>query len=107
MLDPSTVSRYVAQLVKAGLVERRPDPADGRAVLLVAGEQGQAVGAEAMARRRQLIADLLTTWSDDDARQLVNLLRRLNDEMDSRRDGPGPTAPDLRHHHTAHPAHPA
>ena len=35
-VDPSTVSRQVAQLVKAGLVERQSDPEDGRASLLVA-----------------------------------------------------------------------
>ena len=38
-VDPSTVSRQVAQLVKAGLVERQSDPEDGRASLLVATEQ--------------------------------------------------------------------
>jgi DNA-binding MarR family transcriptional regulator len=90
LLDPSTVSRYVGQLVKAGLVNRRPDPADGRAVQLVATEQGLAVGAEASARREQLMAELLATWSEDDARMLVILLRRLNDAMEVRRDVPPP-----------------
>ena len=33
--DPSTVSRQVAALVKDGLLERRADPDDGRASLLV------------------------------------------------------------------------
>src|SRR5579875_3417002 len=33
--DPSTVSRQVAALVKEGLLERRADPEDGRASLLV------------------------------------------------------------------------
>ena len=41
-VDPSTVSRQVAQLVKAGLVERQSDPEDGRASLLVATERGRA-----------------------------------------------------------------
>lgn len=96
MLDPSTVSRYVGQLVKVGLVTRRPDPADGRAVQLVATEQGQAVGAEAMARREELVAGLLENWSDEDARTLVRLLRRLNDEMDPRRDLPPSGGPPSR-----------
>lgn len=88
MLDPSTVSRYVAQLVKAGLVIRRADPADGRAVQLVATADGTAIGAQVAERRQQLIADMLADWPDDDARMLVRLLRRLNDEMDARRDTP-------------------
>src|SRR6478736_5710334 len=38
--DPSTVSRQVASLVKAGLVRRQADPDDGRACLLVPTELG-------------------------------------------------------------------
>ena len=38
--DPSTVSRQVAALVRIGYVERRPDPADGRACLLAATDEG-------------------------------------------------------------------
>src|SRR3954463_13140833 len=41
-VDPSTVSRQVAQLVAAGLVERRADPHDGRATLLAATDLGAA-----------------------------------------------------------------
>ncbi|MFC7655700.1 MarR family winged helix-turn-helix transcriptional regulator [Pseudonocardia benzenivorans] len=40
--DPSTVSRQVAHLVRLGLVERVTDPDDGRAVLLVATDEGVA-----------------------------------------------------------------
>jgi len=86
MLDPSTVSRYVGQLVKAGFAVRRPDPADGRAVQLVATEQGRAVGDEAVSRREQLVETLVGSWSGEDTRTLVTLMRRLNDEMESLRD---------------------
>jgi DNA-binding MarR family transcriptional regulator len=89
LLDPSTVSRYVGQLVKGGFVTRRPDPADGRAVQLVATEHGLAVGAQAAARREEFTAALLANWSDEDVCTLVHLLRRLNDELDPRRDTPG------------------
>jgi len=94
MLDPSTVSRYVGQLVKAGLVERRADPADGRAVQLAAGRDGEALAAEALSRREQLIGDLIADWSADDAQALVTLLGRLNDHMEAQRDAPvrAPTA---------------
>ena len=44
--DPSTVSRQVAALVKDGLLERRADPADGRASLLVLTAKADAVLAE-------------------------------------------------------------
>ena len=86
-LDPSTVSRYVAQLVRAGLASRRADPADGRAVQLVATPAGVALAEEVATRRQALIGRMIDDWSPDDARTLLVLLRRLNDDMESRRDG--------------------
>jgi DNA-binding MarR family transcriptional regulator len=85
-LDPSTVSRYVAQLVRAELVSRRPDPADGRAVQLVATQQGAALAEEAAARRQSMLGGMIADWSAEDARMLLRLLRRLNDDMEARRD---------------------
>lgn len=86
LLDPSTVSRYVAQLARTGLVSRQPDPADGRAVHLVATAEGLALAEAAVARRQATLRDLLADWSPEDAGNLVRLLRRLNDEM-ARREG--------------------
>jgi MarR family transcriptional regulator, lower aerobic nicotinate degradation pathway regulator len=90
LLDPSTVSRYVAQLVRTGLVSRRPDPGDGRAVQLVATDEGSSLAREAGARRESLIGTMLADWPPEDASTLVRLLRRLNDEMEARREGGDP-----------------
>ncbi|HEY6797773.1 MAG TPA: MarR family transcriptional regulator [Kineosporiaceae bacterium] len=87
VLDPSTVSRYVAQLVRSGLVTRRPHPADGRAVHLVATPEGIALADAALAQRQKVLAELLAGWSADDTATLVRLLRRLNDGMEAQRDG--------------------
>lgn len=86
-LDPSTVSRYVAQLVRAGLVTRQADPMDGRAVQLVATPSGLTLAREAAARRQAYVGEVLADWSPDDAQALVVLLRRLNDDIESHRDG--------------------
>src|SRR5690606_5809955 len=86
-LDPSTVSRYVAQLVRAGLVTRQADPLDGRAVQLVATPSGLPLAREAAARRQAYVGEVLADWSPDDAQALVVLLRRLNDDIESHRDG--------------------
>jgi len=83
LLDPSTVSRHVAQLARAGYVERRPDPGDGRAVHLVASEQGVRVADEIGRRRQAVIGEALGSWRSDDAAQLIALLRRLNDDLDA------------------------
>jgi len=87
LLDPSTVSRYVAQLVRAGLVSRRADPADGRAVQLVLTPAGAALAEQVATRRRAMLGDLIADWSPADAGTLVGLLRRLNDDIEARRDG--------------------
>ena len=83
MLDPSTVSRHVAQLARAGYVERRPDPGDGRAVQLVASGEGERVAHEIAHRRLAVISEALTDWAPDDLTRLVVLLRRLNDDLDA------------------------
>jgi DNA-binding MarR family transcriptional regulator len=83
LLDPSTVSRHVGQLARAGYVERRPDPGDGRAVHLVATDEGMRVAHEIGRRRQAVIAEALSGWNQDDAAQLITLLRRLNDDLDA------------------------
>jgi DNA-binding MarR family transcriptional regulator len=85
MLDPSTVSRYVGQLVRKGLAERRPHPDDGRAVVLVATAAGQAVAEDMIARRNEVFRTVLADWPDDDVRALTALVTRLNDDVESRR----------------------
>ncbi len=85
LLDPSTVSRHVAQLARAGYVQRRPDPQDGRAVHLVASEAGEALAVEFGRRRQVIISEALAHWSPDDLRQLVALMARLNDDLDAAR----------------------
>ncbi len=82
MLDPSTVSRHVAQLVKGGWVERRPDPSDGRAVRLAPTEAGHRTFAEVGRRRDAMLREVLAGWADEDVAVLVASLRRLNDDFD-------------------------
>lgn len=77
-VDPSTVSRQVGQLVDLGLVERRADPVDGRASLLVATEAGEATYASMQERRHVAFAKVLTDWPDEHVHQLAALLHRLN-----------------------------
>ncbi len=85
MLDPSTVSRYVGQLVRRGLAERRPDPADGRAVQLVATRAGQDAAGRMIERRNEIFGDVLADWTAGDVALLTALLTRLNDDVDRRR----------------------
>lgn len=84
--DPSTVSRQVAGLVRAGLVERRADPEDGRASILHPTEAGLARVREHRRRRGQAIEPILRDWSDHDRSTFVRLLNRYADGIETHRD---------------------
>lgn len=84
--DPSTVSRHVAALVKAGLVERQADPADGRASLLVATDAGQAHLDYHRHLRGLAIGPLIADWSVKDRTDFLRLARRFTRELDAHRD---------------------
>lgn len=81
MTDPSTVSRKVAALVDAGLVERRVDPVDGRAHLLAATTAGERTCLAARRQRTDMITTVLSGWSEDARRELAALLARFADGM--------------------------
>jgi DNA-binding MarR family transcriptional regulator len=77
-LDKSTVSRQVASLASLGLVDRAPDPVDGRAQVLAPSAEGTArLERIREARRARWEADL-ADWPTDDVATLAELLGRLN-----------------------------
>ncbi|SHE73958.1 MarR family winged helix-turn-helix transcriptional regulator [Streptoalloteichus hindustanus] len=74
--DPSTISRQVAQLVKAGLVERQADPADGRASVLVVTDAGLRLLERNRRLRGRHIALIVSDWPEPDRRRFAELLGR-------------------------------
>lgn len=76
--DPSTASRQVADLEKAGLLERTTDPEDRRAVLLKASPRGKRLLQRLEAGRRQRMHRLVGDWSEEDIATFATLLGRLN-----------------------------
>jgi DNA-binding MarR family transcriptional regulator len=75
--DPSTVSRQVASLVKDGLLERRSDPDDGRASLLVLTAKADSVLADHDRIRLDYFAQMLDGWGETDLRRFAGLLSRF------------------------------
>lgn len=101
LLDPSTVSRYIGQLARQGLVERRSDPQDGRAVRLVATDKGRTIVENAAYRRNQAFLSALNGWRAVDLHALTDLLTRFNDDLETFRQqaseaGPSPTVGNPR-----------
>jgi DNA-binding MarR family transcriptional regulator len=84
--DPSTVSRQVASLVKAGLLERRADPDDGRASILVPTELGRARIAEYGQRRAATIQPVVADWSPQDRIDLLRLVRKYTEGIEKHRE---------------------
>lgn len=76
-LDPSQVVALIDDLEKRQLVERRTDPADRRANVLVATEAGRALFARAREAARTVEAGLLAAVAPEQHERLAALLRLL------------------------------
>jgi DNA-binding MarR family transcriptional regulator len=88
-IDSSTVTRQVAPLVEGGLVDRVPNPNDGRAVLLELSAEGRDRLQQVRVSRRELMAELVGTWPTEDREQFCDLLTRFNQAMQDFRPVPG------------------
>jgi DNA-binding MarR family transcriptional regulator len=81
-LDPSTITRQVQSIERAGLAARSTDPRDRRVSLLALTDAGlDAVHATRQHRRGQL-NQLLADWPEDDVDEFASLLERFNDSLD-------------------------
>jgi DNA-binding MarR family transcriptional regulator len=81
-LDPSTITRQVQSLERAGLAERTTDPRDRRVSLLSLSDPGlEAVHATRQHRRGQLNR-VLADWGDADVDAFASLLERFNASLD-------------------------
>nr|WP_189263689.1 MarR family winged helix-turn-helix transcriptional regulator [Streptomyces fuscichromogenes] len=77
-LDKSTVSRQVAALEQAGLVERRLDPEDHRVQVLHLTEAGQEILAQVTQSRRAAFRERLADWPEADLVRFAAYLGRYN-----------------------------
>jgi DNA-binding MarR family transcriptional regulator len=87
-LDLSTVSRQMRDLVGCGLIEKVPDPNDGRASLLSLSERGWAVLASVSEARRRALAQAIVGWTDDERNALAAGLSRLEAGLLATKDVP-------------------
>lgn len=78
-LDKSTISRQVGALEKAGLVERRLDPADHRVHVLHLTGRGVEVLAQVTDARRVAFRERLAEWNELDLEKFAECLLRYND----------------------------
>ena len=81
-LDGSTVTRQVTALEKDGLVQRRPDPRDGRGTVIAPTGTGLAQVDAVRRARREVYDVVLGDWSPGDRAQLASTLQRLTETLD-------------------------
>lgn len=80
-LDKGSVSRLVHHLVEMGLVEKSPDPQDGRAWILAATDDAVRRLEAARATRHREFGERLADWDDRALAGLAEGLSRFNSAM--------------------------
>ncbi|QRG09566.1 MarR family transcriptional regulator [Xanthobacter dioxanivorans] len=76
-MDAATIKGVVDRLVKRGLVETRPDPEDGRRLVVALTAEGTALTGEAAAVAHAITEETLAPLDADERVQLIALLNRL------------------------------
>ncbi|MEK7960899.1 MarR family transcriptional regulator [Burkholderia contaminans] len=77
MMSSGGMTARIDRLQKAGWVERRPNPADGRGTLVALTESGRALIDEAVVAHIDNQRELLAVLSDAEQAQLSELLGKL------------------------------
>lgn len=78
-IAPRSTTEVLDGLAAKDLVERRPDPEDRRATLVVPTEQGGIVGEQIRAARGSASEQVFATLSPDDRATLARILGELLD----------------------------
>lgn len=84
-LDPSSVSRQVTALERAGWIAREKDPSDQRAQRLQLTDKGREVVAAVQRARQQALEQLTPEWSVQQIDDLTSQLARLNHDLEKHR----------------------
>lgn len=82
-VDKGAISRTVQHLTDLGLLDREPDPADGRATLVSASADARRRLAKIEEQRQQWFTDRLKGWTVAEIHQLAEDLGRYNKALDT------------------------
>jgi DNA-binding MarR family transcriptional regulator len=80
-LDGSTVTRQVTALEKDRLVERGPDPKDGRGTVIAATPLGLTAVEQVRQARKNLYGKMLASYSDQEKQDLAATLEKFTDAL--------------------------
>lgn len=80
-IDKGAISRQVQHLVDLGLVDRSPDPIDGRATLVAASADAVRRLADVAELRRAWLDEQLGDWTSEELSDFVQELARYNEAL--------------------------
>jgi DNA-binding MarR family transcriptional regulator len=81
--SPNSMSMLIDRMVKAGLIRRTRDRKDRRVVIITLAEKGKTAIEPAVPAGWEFAQEVLATLSEDEQRDLVNMLERVKCELDS------------------------
>lgn len=80
-IDKGAISRQVTHLEELGLVDRTPDPADGRASLVAASADAARRLEDVAAMRRRYLDERLSDWPEERLGRFAAELGRYNEAL--------------------------
>jgi DNA-binding MarR family transcriptional regulator len=89
-LDASTLNRQTAAAMRAGLVERIPDPEGGMARKFRLTDEGARLLDAEREGIVEILEQVMHDWSDDDIAAFAGYLRRFNNSIEALGGRPWP-----------------
>ncbi len=80
-IDKGAVSRQLQHLVDLGLVDRSPDPEDGRATVVSTSAKASELLQSVADHRREVLNARLSDWTDTDLAAFASMLGRYNSSL--------------------------
>lgn len=80
-VDAGLVSRQLKSLVESGLVERTPDPVDGRASLIRATAAGEVLFKQNQDIQVEFFERVFSGWSADEQAEFEKLLSKFVEDL--------------------------
>lgn len=80
-LDASTVTRQVAAMKQAGLVDKLGNPDDRRGGFVAITDEGRDAAARVRDRRLERVATGFHDWSEKERQEFARLTARFNDSL--------------------------
>jgi DNA-binding MarR family transcriptional regulator len=87
-VEPSTATRHVQELHRRHLVDKRPDPTDGRSCVVEMTDEGRATLGRYRSARFELFEEIFAGWDIDGLASLATGLTRFVDDLARLTDEP-------------------